>query len=76
LEDSYNPAAAQEGYSKLDARIGLRAVDDAWEVALVGKNLTNKLTASHAFNTPTVAGLISQYIQPPRTFALQVKLSF
>ena len=76
LEDSYNPVAAQEGHSKLDARIGLRAVDDAWEVALVGKNLTNKLTASHAFNTPTVAGLISQYIQPPRTFALQVKLSF
>jgi iron complex outermembrane receptor protein len=74
LEESYNPAAAQKGFAKFDLRLGLRRADKRWEVALVGKNLTNELTAGHAFNTPTAADVISKFVQPPRTIALQLRL--
>ena len=76
LEETYNPAAIQDGFAKLDLRAGIRSSDKSWEVAVVGKNLTNKLTASHAFNTPLAAGIISQFINPPRTIAVQAKFNF
>lgn len=76
LEDSFNPAAGQPGHEKIDARIGVRTADGRWELALVGKNLTNKITASHAFGTPTASTVISKYIQTPRTIAVQVRLKY
>ena len=76
LEDSYNPAASQEGYAKFDLRVGLRRADKRWEIAVIGKNLTNELTAGHAFNTPLAAGIISKYIQPPRTIAVQLRVQY
>ncbi len=75
LEETYNPAAGQQGFGKYDLRAGVRSTDDHWELALVGKNLGDKVTASHAFNTPVTGG-ISKFIQQPRTVALQVKYNF
>lgn len=72
-EESYNPVAAQDAYQKYDLRAGIRSSDERWELAVVGKNLTNELTASHAFNTPITGG-VSQYIQTPRTIAVQARL--
>ncbi len=76
LEESYNPAAIQDAFAKFDLRAGIRSSDRTWELALVGKNLTNELTASHAFNTPLAPTIISQFINPPRTIAVQAKLNF
>ena len=76
LEESYNPSAAQKAFQKYDLRVGLRSADRRWEVAVVGKNLTNVITAAHAFNTPLAAGVISKFIQSPRTIAVQAKVSF
>ena len=76
LEESYNPAAAQDSYAKFDLRLGIRASNKKWELAIVGKNLTDELTASHAFNTPLAAGVISKFIQPPRTIAVQAKWQY
>jgi outer membrane receptor protein involved in Fe transport len=45
----------QRGYFKTDASITLKAEDDLWEVALLGKNLTDKLTASNC-SASSVAG--------------------
>ena len=72
-EESYNPDAAQESYQKYDLRVGLRSADERWEVAVVGKNITDELTASHGFGTPITGGF-SQFIQTPRTIAAQVRL--
>ncbi|WP_179045629.1 TonB-dependent receptor [Sphingobium lactosutens] len=76
LETSYNPAAAQNGFAKLDARIGLRDADRRWEVALVGKNLTNRTTSSFAFAVPFAASLLGKFVDPPRTIAAQFTLNF
>ncbi|SEH11519.1 iron complex outermembrane recepter protein [Sphingopyxis sp. YR583] len=76
LEESFNPAAAQDSFAKFDLRLGIRGSNKRWELAVVGKNLTDELTASHAFNTPLAAGIISKFIQPPRTIALQAKFQY
>ena len=76
LEESFNPAAAQDSFAKFDLRLGIRGSNKRWELALVGKNLTDELTASHAFNTPLAAGVISKFLQPPRTIAVQAKFQY
>jgi outer membrane receptor protein involved in Fe transport len=37
------PGSIQDAYSKLDARLALGSIDGGWEVALVGRNLTDEL---------------------------------
>lgn len=76
LEESYNPAAAQSGFAKFDLRMGIRDVNKRWELALVGKNLTNEITSGHAFNTPLTPDVISKFLQPPRTIAVQAKFQY
>jgi len=44
----------QEKYFRVDASLALQAEDDSWEVALIGKNLTDKLTASNCSATNAV----------------------
>ncbi|MDE2561134.1 MAG: TonB-dependent receptor [Sphingomonadales bacterium] len=75
LEETYNPVMAQKAYQKFDLRAGIRTSDKRWELAVVGKNLTNKLTASQAFATPVTGG-VSEFIQEPRTIAVQFKFNY
>jgi iron complex outermembrane recepter protein len=37
----HSPVGDQGGYVNLDAMVGVRTADDRWELALIGKNLTN-----------------------------------
>ena len=49
--------AAQDAFTKFDARIGLGSVDGQWEIALIGKNLTNEITSTGNSNDqPLVNG--------------------
>jgi outer membrane receptor protein involved in Fe transport len=45
----------QRGFIKFDASIALKADDNRWEIALLGKNLSDKLTASNC-SASSVAG--------------------
>ncbi|WP_371395890.1 TonB-dependent receptor [Fretibacter rubidus] len=47
-----NPQTVQEGYSLLNARVGLRADDDQWELNLWGKNLSDKGYCLTIFDQP------------------------
>lgn len=44
------PGYKQDAYAKVDARIALRDARGAWEVALIGTNLNNEITAASCFN--------------------------
>ncbi len=74
LDDNLNPASYQPGFMKLDARIGLGSMDGGWEVALIGQNLTNKLTSSYALGTPFAVNTESFSIDPPRVIGIQLRL--
>jgi iron complex outermembrane receptor protein len=47
----------QRGFFKIDASLALGAEDDRWEVALIGKNLTDKLVASNCSPSNTAGGI-------------------
>lgn len=48
-----NPIAIQKSYTTLDGGIRFGAADDNWEVALIGKNLTNKFYVTGVVDGPS-----------------------
>ncbi len=80
--DDYNPsqtldsAMDQDGYSKINARIALSDADDVWELALVGKNLTDEEILTYSSASPlafSLFGAKSRYAfyERERTIAIQ-----
>ena len=53
IADGYSTVwGIQDGWVKLDARIQLGASDDRWDIALVGRNLTDEHTRGAAIRFP------------------------
>lgn len=52
------PGFAFGPFAKVDGNITLQGPDDAWDVALIGRNLTNKITTGQCFNSNTQNGVI------------------
>jgi outer membrane receptor protein involved in Fe transport len=81
-----NPLAKQGSYATLDASLRLRSKDSRWEVALIGRNLTNKYVLyyvadapSSGANTGTAAGQHSDLVgtqNQPRTVAVQLTFKY
>ncbi len=77
LQGDLNPLNTRPGYAKFDARLAIRKEDGAWELALVGRNLTNEVTFSQAINTPLLGGNSHVVmINAPRTVNLEAVLRF
>ena len=71
-----DPAIEQDGYVKLNGRLSLGAEDGGWEVALIGKNLTDEEIITYANDTPLSANLGQStgyytFVEPGATYALQ-----
>jgi iron complex outermembrane recepter protein len=76
-----DPANTQKAFAKLNARVSLGDVNDRWEVALVGRNLTDKTTVSYAGDTPLSQRLFSArsyygFVDAPRSIAIEAALKF
>jgi iron complex outermembrane receptor protein len=77
FQPDMNPYNSQPAFTKFDARLGLGREDGKWEVAIVGRNLTDKVTISQAFNTPAFGGDSHMaLVGAPRTVTLQLSLNF
>ncbi|WP_116367313.1 TonB-dependent receptor [Parahaliea mediterranea] len=78
LIETLAPQGVQGGFTKINLRLALSPESDRWTLALVGKNLTDKTTFSHAFSTPlaSVPDTFSKMVDPPRTVALQFEYRF
>jgi iron complex outermembrane receptor protein len=78
--DSHSPLyGRQPGYAKIDARLSFGPDDEIWHVAVVGKNLTNKLTVESSFEygaTITPAPRAILLIDDPRTVSVELGLRF
>lgn len=69
----------QKGYAKLDLRVQFAPQDDRWHIALVGKNLTDKLTTGSAFRLPvpiTTSARAIMFVEPPRNIAVEAGIKF
>ncbi len=80
---SLDPKFTQDGYTKVNARIALSGDSDRWELALIGKNLTDQSVVTYANGLPVAttltAGTSSGYYafyERPRSIALQGTLKF
>lgn len=80
---SLDPRLVQDAYFKINARIALSGRDDLWELALVGKNLTNETIITYANGLPVASVLTDQtgsgfytFYERPRSVALQGTIRF
>ena len=69
----------QRAYAKVDARLQFAPENESWHVALVGKNLTDKLTTGSAFLLPTPITTVARaqlFIEPGRNVAIEAGFRF
>lgn len=71
LDTDLDTNVMQKANTKVNARIALANVDGIWEVALIGKNLTDETTFSAGLDVPLVAGGYMGYTDAPRTVSVQ-----
>lgn len=80
--DDYNPSSnldprvEQDAFYKVNGRLGIGAIDQSWELALIGKNLTDEVIVVYAADTPLAKNLFGTtshtgFIDAPRSVALQ-----
>ncbi|MEZ5550646.1 MAG: hypothetical protein R3E82_07150 [Pseudomonadales bacterium] len=74
-----DPLMAQDSFYKLNARLSLDSLDGRYQLALIGKNLNDKKTTAWDNDVP-LGNLLGnnyfQFIDPPRTMALQAQVNF
>ncbi|MBS0284922.1 MAG: TonB-dependent receptor, partial [Proteobacteria bacterium] len=75
-QDTQNPATMMPAYTTVDARVAVTNKAQGWDVAVVGRNLTNTISWSQAFGLPEIAGATGVFINPGRTITLQVSKNF
>lgn len=73
-----DPKAKQDAYVLVNARVSLSYNDDTWEVALIGRNLTDETVINFGGNTPLAGTLTGGtgnsyygFVNRPRNIALQ-----
>lgn len=74
-----DPFVIQRAFAKVDASISIRTPDDRWRFTLMGKNLTDKVTAHFGNDIPlsnVLGNNYQQFVDPPRTVAIQVRYQF
>jgi outer membrane receptor protein involved in Fe transport len=76
LDSDLDPVLKQDGYEKYNARVALGSADGVWEVALVGKNLTDEIIAYWGTDMPLTPGSFVAFPEAPRTVAIQARYSF
>ncbi len=68
---SADPLTRQEAFAKIDLRLGVGPADRRWELAVIGKNLNDRITGSFRNNVPTTPGTTYALTDRPRSIAIQ-----
>lgn len=68
--------ARQEDYALINLRLGLKALDDGWNVAIFCQNCSDERYITQAVNTPLQTGDAIGYIGAPRQFGLSASRQF
>ena len=69
-----DPLHYQSAYTKVDATIAISSRTDGWRLALVGRNLTDKMTSNFANDAGSGSDFF--FLEPPRSLALQFTWNF
>lgn len=71
-----DPLKVQDGYTIVDARIGLRFKDQDAQISLWGTNLSDERYRVVTFNSALQAGSLQAYMGEPRTWGVEVSKNF
>jgi iron complex outermembrane receptor protein len=78
-----DPKAIQEAFTLVNARVSLADAKQTWEVALIGRNLTDETVINFGGNTPLASTLTGGagnsyygFVNRPRNIALQASYKF
>jgi len=64
----------QHAFTLINARIGISNADNTWEIALLGKNLTDQVWSPNGTDIPLTDGKFFEVTSPPRSFSLQFNI--
>ena len=73
LTNTDDPLTRQDGYTKIDARIGLDRDHGRLVLELIGKNLNNRIIKTFTNGVPTSTGTIYAAKEEPRNVAVQLR---
>lgn len=78
---THDPLGRQDAYAKINARLGFGPADGPWEIAVLGKNLTNEIIRTYNGDAPlsgSTFGAKTNYTfyGQGRTLAVQGRLKF
>lgn len=83
ISPTLDPRLVQDSYVKVDARIALASADDTWEVALIGRNLTDEAIATFGNQAPVSTTLTRgtgtayyAFYERPSSVAIQASYRF
>ena len=76
LSAEADPWLVQDAYAKVDLRIGLTPASKKWEVALIGKNLTDETTTNYGVSVTGSDGSARYLVDRPVSVALQLNWHF
>ena len=76
-----DPDAEQAEYVLYNGRLAMKSIDDTWEIALLGQNLTNEKVVSFAAETPIGSRVIGSkghfgFVRPGRALSLDIRYNF
>ena len=71
-----DPNVLQDGFTKIDLRIALADQDGRWELAFIGRNLTDELTAHSRLDSVGMPGAYSALTDRTRQLGLQARINF
>jgi len=76
-----DPATKQDAFTKVNARVALGGETQQWEVALIGRNLTDETVVGYSGDTPLARNLFGArsyygFVDPPRGVALEASYRF
>ena len=71
-----DPFLSQGDYCRLDARLLLQAPENRWDVAIIGRNLTDRAILDMGSALPTSAGSFIVNKEQPRNVAVQFEVRF
>lgn len=78
-----DPRSEQDAYTKINLRLSIGAADGQWELAFLGKNLTDEDVVTYGGEAPLAGSLTGgtgtayyKFMDQPRTYALQASYNF
>tara|TARA_R110000823_G_scaffold307678_5_gene430969 strand:+ start:3240 stop:5303 length:2064 start_codon:yes stop_codon:yes gene_type:complete len=71
-----DPADRVDDYTKVNLRFGLRSADEAWEVMVYGRNITDEQAIVYSFDVPVLVGSHAGMIDEGEVYGARLRYLF